>query len=111
LYDTACAQLLTKVDIAGPATSGSGMCNSLRKDHGRIYGESDAYGEDDYDHVQLSYELAAHQAVLDTDDSGAVEGIVNDGVDTEEGRKCNFFQSTKASSSTHGLMRAYQARR
>eukprot|EP01047_Picozoa_sp_COSAG01_P007610 COSAG01_NODE_291_length_19378_cov_38.136418_8_plen_220_part_00 len=35
LYDTACAQLLTKVDTAGPDTSGSGMCNSLRKDHGR----------------------------------------------------------------------------
>eukprot|EP01049_Picozoa_sp_SAG25_P023553 SAG25_NODE_10090_length_346_cov_0.676113_1_plen_67_part_01 len=26
---------MTKVDIAGPDTSGSGMCSSLRKDHGR----------------------------------------------------------------------------
>jgi hypothetical protein len=42
LYDTACAQLLTKVDIAGPDTSGSGMCNSLRKDHGR---QLRAYGQ------------------------------------------------------------------
>eukprot|EP01047_Picozoa_sp_COSAG01_P076832 COSAG01_NODE_13631_length_1556_cov_6.530542_2_plen_145_part_00 len=90
LYDTACAQLLTKVDIAGPDTSGSGMCNSLRKDHGRIYGESDANGENDYDHVQMAYEIAAHEALEDTTNTGAVVGIDNTagaiGVDGSEGR-------------------------
>ena len=45
------------------------MCNSLRKDHGRIYGESDKSGEDDYDHIQVAYERAAREAVLDTANS------------------------------------------
>jgi hypothetical protein len=120
LYDTACAQLLTKVDIAGPDTSGSGMCNSLRKDHGRIYGESDKSGEDDYDHIQVAYERAAREAVLDTANSDAESGIVDyddadgihiDGVDSAAGRTGNFFTSTKASQAPQSLMRAYQARR
>ena len=34
-YTTACAQLLTKTDRAGSDTTGSGMLNSLRKDHGK----------------------------------------------------------------------------
>ena len=34
-YDVACAHLLTKTDRDSPDTTGSGMLNSLRKDHGR----------------------------------------------------------------------------
>ena len=34
-YTTAAAQLLTKVDVAGPDTMGSGMLNSKRLDFGR----------------------------------------------------------------------------
>ena len=76
LYDTACAQLLTKVDIAGPDTSGSGMCNSLRKDHGRLLradmqtkitpidaesSEILGYSNDVYDTVDVAYERLSGQ--------------------------------------------------
>eukprot|EP01049_Picozoa_sp_SAG25_P005458 SAG25_NODE_375_length_8919_cov_7.676644_2_plen_622_part_00 len=63
LADCASAQLLTKVDIAGPDTSGSGMLNSLRKDHGRLLGVSTT--QEEYDTVDVDFEMAASRSAAE----------------------------------------------
>ena len=129
LYDTACAQLLTKVDIAGPDTSGSGMCNSLRKDHGRLLradmqtttvpdgttaplvGSSvSGYSNDVYDTVDVAYErLSGRQGLshgiteTNTDGTGGQ-------LDSFGGRKGFIQEPTTIRSATQCYRMSKQAR-
>jgi hypothetical protein len=116
LYDTACAQLLTKVDIAGPDTSGSGMCNSLRKDHGRQIradlltkatldsADDDGFALGSYDTMELAYERLNNQA-------GITAGLTGTGVDGEKGRKGIIAEPTEILAATQCYHRARQVRR
>ena len=77
-YTTAAAQLLTKVDIAGPDTMGSGMLNSKRLDYGKQLA-----GLSDQEDGTLMGGLRWEDAVNNIADSGALDDAANVGNNEE----------------------------
>eukprot|EP01047_Picozoa_sp_COSAG01_P041922 COSAG01_NODE_3630_length_5848_cov_14.340929_2_plen_789_part_00 len=67
-YTTAVAQLLTKTDRAGSDTTGSGMLNSLRKDHGKMLSDREDHPELKWDSIRELRPTSARTAM----NSGAV---------------------------------------
>ena len=78
-YTTAAAQLLTKVDIAGPDTMGSGMLNSKRLDFGKQLSESTLAGG-----------LRWQDAIKNVADQGAID----DAVHVDVGDVPNYYDGT-----------------
>ena len=66
-YDTACAHMLTKTDRDSPDTTGSGMLNSLRKDHGRKLTERMQRSGINFEHARS---LVATQNVVEGNEDG-----------------------------------------
>jgi hypothetical protein len=62
-YDTAAAQLVTKVDREGPDTMGSNMCNSKRLDYGR-----DLYASEQKADIKWDDAIGLAAAAGDVDD-------------------------------------------